>query len=257
MSRKIILAAVFIGILTLWVVAGQTDLSVLDKYKAFSGTMDKARSAFEKGDLTGCKRELDKCLKAIPDHHEAHFFKAQLRYKEGDFAKGAEHMTAAENGYIRLMTLIDEARVSKLMKGMDESQALTELIPELEKAYEQSVCKNPKYIAAQKDAEGRLGETKKEKADLLREGGIALPAEYLYFHGNCFFRMKKYPEAEARYKAAIENDAMHVNSYNNLINLLYTEKRYADARAFLDQAEAHEIHVQPGLKKAVLDAAKK
>lgn len=254
MNKRIGALAVLLTAQVLWAVGQTSDFAVLEKYKSLLKTMDKARAAFQKSDWPRSERELEACLKAVPDHHEANYFKAQLRYREGDFARGLDHMIAAEEGFLRLAVLLQEVRSSKLMKDMDQSQALSELVPELEKGYEQSVCKSTVWIAAKQEAEGKIGELNKDKADQLRAREAALPAEYLYFHGNCLFRLKRFPEAEALYRDAVGNDPAHSSAHNNLINLLYTQKRYEDARAALGQAETNKVQVLPGLKKAVLDA---
>jgi tetratricopeptide (TPR) repeat protein len=256
MWKKSILAIV-LGTLTLGAAAQQTDLTILDKYKALLGLMDKARNAFEKGDLAASDKELDKCLKSIPDHHEARYFKAQICYKQGDFAKGLEHMLAAESGYAHLASAMEDARVNKMMKDVEREEALADLIPALQKAYEQSGCKPPTYQAAIIDAQNKLDETKNDKPDALRKGKPTAPAEYLYFHGNCLLRLKRFTEAEEQYRDALAVDPAHANASNNLISLLYGQKRYAEALALLDQAEAQKIQIQAGLKKAVLDAAKR
>jgi len=256
MLKKSILAIV-LGTLTLWAAAQQTDLVILEKYKALLGSMDKARSALEKGDLAASEKELDKCLKSVPDHHEAHYFKAQIRYKQGDFAKGLEHMLTAENGYARFAAVMEDARVNKMMKDVEKEEALSDLIPALEKAYEQSMCKPPTYQAAIKDAQNKLDQAKNDKPDALRKRKSAAPAEYLYFHGNCLFRLKRFAEAEEQYREALAADPAHANAANNLISLLYGQKRYGDALAALEEAESQKVQVQEALKKAVLDSAKR
>jgi len=243
--------------LAAWCFSQTADLNLLEKYKTLLGTMDKARSAFDKGNWTASERELDRCLKAVPDHHEAHYFKAQIRYKDGDFVKAEDHMTAAENGYVHFSAVLEEAKVSQMMKDVDKEQALADLIPALEKALDQSVCKPPTYMAAITDAKNKLDETKNEKSDALRKGKAAVPAEYLYFHGNCLYRLKRFDEAESRYRDALAADPAHANATNNLLSLLYGQKRYADALAVLEQADLLKVQVQEALKKAVLDAAKK
>ena len=93
------------------------------------------------------------------------------------------------------------------------------------------------------------------QADLARKEGAA-PAEYDYFTGNCFFKLKRYDEAAASFKDAIATDPSHANSYNNLVNLLYAARRFAEAKDFLDRADAAGVKIHPGLKKAVLDGLK-
>jgi len=256
MAKKLTFVLV-LAALAAWCFAQTANLTLLEKYKTLLGTMDKARSAFDKGNGTACERELDRCLKAVPDHHEAHYFKAQMRYKEGDFVKALDHMTAAENGYAHFLDVLEEAKVNQMMKDVDKEQALADLIPALEKALDQSVCKPPTYMAAITDAKNKLDETKNEKPDALRKEKAAVPAEYQYFRGNCLYRLKRYEEAEFHYRGALEADPAHANATNNLLNLLYGQKRYADALAVLERADLLKVPVQEGLKKAVLDAAKK
>jgi pentatricopeptide repeat protein len=83
-----------------------------------------------------------------------------------------------------------------------------------------------------------------------------VPAEYDYFTGNCQFKLKRYEEAAASYREAVASDPAHANAYNNLINILYMVRRYDEARAVIDRAEANKVKVHPGLKKAVLDGLK-
>jgi len=256
MFKKTI-TAVLIASSALWTAPRQYDLSILQKYKALIGTMDKARSSFEKGDLAASEKHLDRCLRSVPDHHEAHYFKAQIRYRQGDFAKGLEHMETAENGYVNFATALRNAQVSQMMKNAEKEETLSELIPALEKALEESICKPPTYMAAITDAEAKLAQAKNEKPDALRKDKSAMPAEYLYFRGNCLYRLKRFEEAEALYRDALAADPAHANAANNLINLLYGQKRYAEASAAIEQAEIQKVQVQAALKTAVLDAAKK
>jgi len=37
-------------------------------------------------------------------------FKAPIRYKQGDFAKGLEHMLAAETGFVHFAAVLDAAK---------------------------------------------------------------------------------------------------------------------------------------------------
>jgi tetratricopeptide (TPR) repeat protein len=235
----------------------QSDLVLFDKYNAVEFQMAKARTAFAKGNVKNCEKELDRCLTAVEDHYEAHYLKSQLRYREADYSRALTHMISAENGYLRFMTAVDAARKAKFNKDLDESLALAELIPELKEAYDQFSCMGSVNLAAQMTAEQKLNVTKQDQSEKLRANPGGIPAEYLYFHGNCLFRLKRYPEAEAEYRAALEADDTHRNAYNNLINLLYTQKRFREAGEVLAQAESYKVEIQAGLRKAVLDAAGK
>jgi tetratricopeptide (TPR) repeat protein len=80
----------------------------------------------------------------------------------------------------------------------------------------------------------------------------SIPAGYFYFHGNAFFKLKKYPEAYAQYIKAIKIDPNHGNAYNNLANLYYMTKQHQKALDCLNKAEANGVKINPELKKAIL-----
>jgi tetratricopeptide (TPR) repeat protein len=235
----------------------QSDLVLLNQYNAVESHMATARTAFAKGDAKKCEKALDRCLTAVEDHYEAHYLKSQLRYRGADYSRALTHMISAESGYLRIITAIDAARKTKLNKDLDESLALAELIPELKEAYDPFTCMSSVRMAAQITAEQKLDKIQSDKSEKLGEKKGGVPAEYVYFHGNCLFRLKRFPEAEAKYRAALEADDTHRNAYNNLINLLYTEKRFQEAGAVLAQAESHKVEIQAGLRKTVLEAAGK
>ncbi|MBE3109569.1 MAG: hypothetical protein IMZ46_03490 [Acidobacteria bacterium] len=54
------------------------------KYKIPEPHAAKARKYFLAGDFAKCESEAVVCLKELSDHHEGHFFLAQVLYKKGE-----------------------------------------------------------------------------------------------------------------------------------------------------------------------------
>jgi tetratricopeptide (TPR) repeat protein len=239
-------------------VLAQTDeASVLNKYKALESRIEKTRNYFLAENYTKCEKEAAACLEALAEHHGAHFFVAQVLYRRGKFDKALEHMLAAKAGYLHLQAIGESLQQKKFEKQLEKKVDLADQLEDWNSALAQTVCKKGVYQGAVLETEAKLNAANKYSESNPSKVGAQLPAEYSYFHGNCLFRLKKYPEAEEQYKTAIRTDPQHVNAYNNLINLLYMQKRLDEAQNLLIQAEAKQVAIVPGLKKAVLEALRK
>jgi len=237
-----------------WTALGQTDdATILNKYKALESRIEKARKFFLAENYSKCEKEAAGCLEALPDHHEAHFFMAQVLYKRGELDKALEQMLSAESGFVRLQDIVDRVQQKKFEKQLDKKVDLAEQLEDWSAALEQTTCMKGVYQGIVLDKEGKLNAESKYSDSDLAKVRARIPAEYAYFHGNCLFRLKKYAEAEEEYKVAIQIDPRHANACNNLINLLYMQKRLAEARTLISQAEANQVAIVPGLKNAVLN----
>lgn len=250
---------VFFGILAVvgTVVSQQSDSAFIEKYKTQQPSIEKAKKALLREDYAKCDRELGRCFETLADHHEAHYLKAQMLYKQGDFAGALEHIQAAKAGHARLEAAIQRIQVEDLKKQISRMEDIADRLPEMADAMDKANCSKPIWQGRILDAQNQLNEAKKEVASGLVGGKIAAPTEYDYFQGNCLFKLKRLDEAEAWYKSAVATDPLYANAYNNLINLLYAAKRFDEARYFLDRAEANKVHIIPGLRAAVLEAARR
>jgi len=235
------------------VLAQTDDVSILNKYKALESRIEKARKFFLAENYAKCEKEAAGCLEALPDHHEAHFFMAQVLYKRGELDKALEQMLSAESGFVRLQDIVDRVQQKKFEKQLDKKVDLAEQLEDWSAALEQTTCMKGVYQGIVLDKEGKLNAESKNSESGLAKARARIPAEYAYFHGNCLFRLKKYAEAEEEYKIAIQIDPRHANACNNLINLLYMQKRLAEARILINQAEANNVAIVPGLKNAVFN----
>lgn len=250
-----------LGALTLVLSAQDRSLALLDGYARLSGHIDKANTAFRRANLEKCERLALFCLEKLPEHEEAHLLMSQILYKRGEFENALEHVQAAEAGYLELTEAVKLAQLRKMKQRADNVAGLIDEVDEAMRAeYEaksRGSCQVPAYSKIVQDAKDDLIEEQGRSETDEGEQISPIPASYHYFHGNALFRLDRLPEAEAEYRLAVKTDPRHAEAYNNLINILFTQKRLDEARAFLSQAEAHKASVHPGLKKAVLESAGK
>jgi tetratricopeptide (TPR) repeat protein len=236
--------------------AGQDEAALIQKYKLLESDVLKAQKLLDQGSLEKCEAELARCFAAVPDHHAAFHVRAQRLYRQGDFEGALAAMESAKAGFRRLDEAAKTLRAAKLKEDLAAAQYLTDREPELEAKAAQTHCKEGVYGGDVIDNIGRINLKVEDVKKGLTMAGEASPAEYLYFTGNCQFKLRRYAEAEASFRAAWQASPDHAGAAGNLINLLYMQKRLDEARAVLARAEAAKIAIHPGLKKAVLEAAK-
>jgi tetratricopeptide (TPR) repeat protein len=242
-------------------------VALVDEYSNLAGHIEEARSAFQRGDLAACEKEAQFCLEKVADHHEAHFLIGQVLYKRGEFQKALERAKAAEVGFARWAVAVADLRQPPAHEQGDRLASLSDDVRAAEEAESAALGKESyeldRLTKATRDAKAKLSAVEKAAdAEAAADGGtplqiLPIPANYHYFHGNCFFMLKRMPEAEAAYRLALKTDPDYGEPYNNLINLLFMERRLDEARALLAQAESHKAVVSPGLKKAVLEKSGK
>ena len=156
------------------------------------------------------------------------------------------------SGAIRVL----KKKAEKMLKQMDDAQAMAQTETELEAWRAVTVCRQSVASGAVLENTNSINEAKRDAQDRLVRREDAVPAEYTFFAGNCLFKLKRYDEAAARWREAIEAEPGHAGAVNNLVNLFYMARRLAEARAVIEKGEAAGVQVTPGLKKAVLDGLK-
>lgn len=261
MKKRIFYLIIFCLAPTFLLLAQTNDFSLLKKYKSLTFGIEKAKKYFIKEDWSLCEKELNTCLEKLPEHHEAHYLMSQLLYKKGKFDKALEHIILAESGFNHFAELALSSQQEKLKKNIEDKGQMTDTVGQLEKARDQAKergsCQPEQYETAVQEGANKLANAGKFSEEVPSKLSIQIPAEYHFFHGNCLFRLKRIPEAEEQYQAAIKTDPLYANAYNNLINLYYIQKRFTEAKSFLNQAEIHHVAVHPELKKAVNEAVEK
>jgi len=231
--------------------AAEDELTLVKKYKMVDSYVQKAQKFVDQEKFDKCDIELGKCFEAVPDHHSAHFVKAQVLYKQGDFAAALDRIGQAKAGFIRMGAAIQTLNQKKLQSDLDRAQEMSDYGEALNEWYQVAACMKNKVESWMIENEKKMSDN--EKGIHERMGGLKeiVPAEYHYFAGNCLFKMKRLDEAAASYEAALAVDSTHAKACNNLINVLYVQKRVEDARAWLARAEKAKVKIHPGLKKAV------
>jgi tetratricopeptide (TPR) repeat protein len=236
--------------------AAQNDYSLFQKYRVLETAVAQAQKSVEQGKLDRAEAGIAKCFESVPDHHSARHVQAQILYKRGNYEGALAAMDQAEAGFRRLTGLLAKFQAEKMLKQMDDAQALTETGAELEAWRAVTVCRQSVANGAVLENSNSINEAKRDTQDRLIRREDAVPAEYTYFAGNCLFKLKRYDEAATRYREAIEAEPGHAGAVNNLVNLLYMARRLEEARAAIEKGEAAGVQVIPGLKKAVLDGLK-
>lgn len=236
--------------------AGQDEAALVQKYKLLESSIVRAQKLLDQGKIERCEAEIGRCLAVVPDHHAAFYLRAQVLYRAGDFAGALAAMESAKAGFRRMDEAVKRLQAAKLGHDMAQAQALIDIEPDLEARAAQTKCREAYYGG---DVINNLGQINKKSEDV-KQGLIMAketsPAEYLFFAGNCQFRLGARAEAEASYRAALDAEPDHAGAAGNLINLLFIQDRIPEAREALERAEARKIAVHPGLSKAVRGASK-
>jgi tetratricopeptide (TPR) repeat protein len=247
----------FTGVLAAAVAAWpQTDFSLIQKYRVLQPGIQKAQKDLDQGRIDRCQSELAKCFETVPDHHAARYVEAQLFYKKGDFSSALESMNKAKAGHRHLVDILSKFQTQKILKQIGDSDAMSQLDPILAASLANTGCQQGPIAGKLQDNNRSLNETKRDTQEQMGKKADACPAEYDYFTGNCQFKLKRYDEAAASYREAVATDPVHASAWNNLINLLFMAKDFAEARAVIERAEANKVMIHPGLKKAVFEGVK-
>jgi len=236
--------------------AQTTDVSLLEKYRAIAPIIEKAKTCFLKGDEAECEKRLMACLSKLPEHHEAHFIFSQLLYKRHAFDLALDHILAAESGYVRFDAVMRRIKEEQLKRTMERKDQVENVVDQLNKdneaAKERGSCQSLFYETRYKKGFHELEQAEKDAKENLGTTSLQVPAEYHYIHGNCLFRLRRFPEAGNEYRATIKTDPHYAPAYINLINLCYIQKQFGEAKWILERAEANQVAVPAELKKAIM-----
>jgi tetratricopeptide (TPR) repeat protein len=236
--------------------------------KEFAAKWENANARFLKGRDYFVKKEYDKaeaefktCLEILPEHADALFFLAQLDYRRGDLAQALaaiEKAEASHSAFAGTDGILESQRRQALLeerkKKEQEVASMEEILYAGSCKTEDEMLKLPESIETLRREISAINARLNEPP---RTVPRALPADYSYVHGNILFKLNRIREAGDQYLKAIASDARHAGAYNNLINLFYIAKDYGSALKFIGQAEANGVSLNPKLKRAVIQLAKK
>ncbi len=219
---------------------------IYQKFKAANKNFLKGKELFLKGDYNKAQKELEKCVDKMTEHVEAHFYLSQILYKKGYFHRALEHIEKAKANFEFMADLqiyayqqyIEQLKRQKEELGMNllnlKEQLHQTTNPDTKRALENQITQVQQKIGVIKN---RISEPLPSEE--------SIPANYFYFHGNIFFKLKKYQEAHTQYLEAIKINPKHEKAYNNLATLYYMAKQYQKALEYLNQAEANGVEINP------------
>ncbi len=233
---------------------------LLQRYKIANSIFEKGKSHFFKGNYKKAEKELKKCLEKMPEHPDAYFFLSRLSYRRGDFVNSLGYIEKAKENYIYIIKLKINREQLYMIRLQDRKREIQETLENLKERLSRTTDRREQ---SQVQAEiGRLNgllsdiESRLSRPLPTVQKEEEIPADYYYFHGNIFFKVKRYREASDQYQKAIKLDPQHGNAYNNLASLYYMAGEYLKALDYLNLAETKGVKINPELKKAVLKALK-
>ncbi len=263
----VVIVVLFFGMLSF----GQENLAreeteLFKKYQSLNKNYEKGKMYFAREDYKKAKKEFEKILEKLPEHADAHYFLAQVLYREGSLEEALSHMEKAKANYeYSAMMKIKMVQVSK-QKLEKKKQAFEDTLAKLE----ERIVSLPQSSEVGEEVEDRkkrllskIDEIKVQIKNVETQLNMPIPseeeipAEYCYINGNIYFKMKKFQEAHDQYQEAVKIDPTHGDSYNNLAALYFQVKQYQKALNYLNQAEENGAKVNPEFKKAVLKALEK
>ena len=227
----------------------ETAISMLLKYKAQEKTLARAEKLFKKHQAAAAEASLAPCLEAVPEHYRAHYLLALLAGERGDYPAAIGHMERAEAEMGRLGDLCrawqdehakEETSERELVSG-DATKASTI----------QSLCRaaHSKVDTGAMDEEAGVAPVSGPAP--LDPRRFAVPAAWHFAHGNFLFKSRRWSEAAARYRLAVERDPRLAAAWNNLLSALLLAGQTAEARAALESADQAKVELNPGLRREV------
>ncbi len=218
---------------------------LIKDFKSANKFFEKGGKQFYKKNYKKAEKNFKKCIEIFPNYSNAYFYLSKGYYYIGSFKESLDCIVKAKSSHKDFV----KAVLTSKHRSLD---VLKENMKEL---------RNQSNYASTDEGrvQIRIGMNKtREKMDNWQKnykktviGLNNLKADYFYFHGNIYFKLKKFQEALNEYVEAIKINPKHNKAYNNLISLLYMAKQYERASEYLELAESNKIGVNPKLKDAV------
>lgn len=220
------------------------DENTFQKFQLAKRMFEKGQALFLKGKYPKAEKALKECLSGFPEYSQAYYYLAQIYYKKEDYSKALENIEHAKATYEVMSDLLVTTHQKFLDELRKRKMELQENLMDLT---------DPDDIEQVKVALANITVRLNEPLPVLPEQA----ANYYYYHGNIFMKLRKFNEAHAQYLEALRLDPKHGNASNNLANIYFMVKKYDKALYYLTQAEANGVEVNPKFKEAIQKAMKK
>lgn len=223
----------------------------LREYASFGRAIREARNLKNQHRFKEARLSLGPCLQAIPDHAEAHYLLAQMAYEEQRYEEALSHTQQAERTFLKLeqMARIEleaaEARAASL-----EAELQSSLIGLDAAGVDPRGCSGNLFTSRQHN----LNDQRQKLGRIEGPSDIqSVPTELYLLKGNCFYRLKRFNEAEICYQQVTRMDPGAPTAWNNLIGLHLSAGNLPTAKKWFSQATKEGIPVRPELRKAILE----
>ena len=241
--------------------AGRDEKELPAKWETAHLRFLKGRGYFLEKKLGRAETELRACLETLPEHSDALFILAQIDYQRGDFAGALADIEKAEASHAAFSRADGTFQSLRRNSLLEERKRKEQEIAAMEEIFYSGSCKtDDEMLKIPESIEALRRDIQAINAVLNETPGArpkSLPADYSYVHGNILFKLGRAGDAVFRYLKAIESNSGHARAFNNLISIFYLAKDYGNAVKYIAQAEAGGVTINPKLKRAVLQIAKK
>ena len=229
------------------------DFTIFTKYKALAPTLDKVDRLVADRQFDQARALIQSCLTKVPDHFEAHYYLAVMAYESKDYVTALACIERAMTSLAELDRLYQAGVAEVEASNLRNLSLLESTLEQADMGAGYNGCRDGEIQSLR----AAISLEKRKSGPLSRSGDpFAAPREYPFLHGNCLFQIGRHAEAQLRYQAALQLDPTYGNAWNNLINLLWVDRDYDQAKACLRKAEAAKVQINPKLRLAVLSAGK-
>lgn len=231
-----------------------------EKFKLATRLFQKGEQLFTKGKFKKAEEAFMECLEKFPDHANADYYLARLRYQQNDLPGALQRIENAKKNYEVIASLGVSSQMEYMEKLRLQKQALEDEINTLK----QMVLSSSNNSTGARDRTESEISKRETTLQLLKDrlnspvpDEKQIPAAFYYVHGNILFKMRKYKESLDEYLEAVKVDPTHSNAYVNLANLYFMGKQYEKALFYLKKAEDCGATVDPRFKQALYKAMRK
>jgi glyoxylase-like metal-dependent hydrolase (beta-lactamase superfamily II)/Tfp pilus assembly protein PilF len=199
-------------------------------------------TAFNAGRSETAAAAFEKCLREMPRHAFAHYYLANIFYVGKDLQRSLGHMEQALAD-LAFMEALNDYATNKKSRTFDSYAQM--LASEWDNT---GSCRTRRQIES---LAGELADTKSKQELRVanQEAARSLQkAHYLYFLGNIYFQLRRFPEAVQKYREAIELNPRHASAYNNIAAISYMAGDLQGALDYLERAGRQGLEDNLNLK---------
>ncbi|TFG78022.1 MAG: tetratricopeptide repeat protein [Chrysiogenales bacterium] len=230
--------------------AGDNNLEILRKLHSTQAIVNKGLELLTARDLAGAAREFNRALETLPENPNACYGMAYIGNQKREIAQALIWIEQAEKGCLLLQQAWEKQKTNPFKLSKEDEGRLREIAAQtvggsvdLMNCVLNNTAYEMKRTGVNSNAVPLKGNTDNSP--------FVVPAEFLSLHGNLLFKLKRFPEAEAKYLEVLAIDPGHERCLNNLINIYFISGRIEPARRWLEKAGQQKVKINPGLEKAV------